>query len=243
MKFNNNKKLKLILACIYLVIISSFLYFFFSKYSLSEISSYEFIKSNREFIVDFKEKNILYLASCIFIFIVIWVCLLGLGTPVGLFAGFIFGKWFGTILAVISLSTGAALLYLFGKYFFFKLIKENLYSKFKYLEYKFKKNELILMILYRLLAIVPFPIANLLPVLFNIKIKNYFLGTLIGVTPAIFIQASIGSGINFVISNNKEFPSMVSMISYPEIYLPILGFFVISFLSYIFKKKSRIFSK
>ena len=243
MKFNNNKNLKLIFGFIYLVTISSFLYFFFSKYSLSEISSYEFIKLNREFIINIKENNILYLSLFIFIFIIIWVCFLGFGTPIGLLTGFIFGKWFGTILAVISLSIGATFLYLLGKYFFFSLIKKNLYSKFQYLEYKFNKNQLIIMILYRLFVIVPFAIANLLPIIFNVKIKNYFLGTLIGVTPALFIQASIGSGIDFVIGQNQELPNVITMIRYPEIYLPILGFFVIIFLSYILKKKFRLFSK
>ena len=47
-----------------------------------------------------------------------------------------------------------------------------------------------------------FAIQNLLPVLFNMKVKNYFFSTLIGLFPMVFILCAIGSGIEKIIEEN-----------------------------------------
>ena len=103
-----------------------------------------------------------------------WVFLLGFGSPIALVAGFIFGKWLGVLLAVSALSIGATILYIFVGYFFKDLIIEKFLSKFKNLETKFKKNEFIFFLVYRFVGGIPFPIANLLPILFNVKKKIIF---------------------------------------------------------------------
>ena len=75
-----------------------------------------------------------------------------------------------------------------------------------------------------------------MPVLFNIKLKNYFFGSLIGLTPQIFIFASLGSGLESVIMNNDSIPSMAEILLSKEIYLPILGFILLFFITLIIKK-------
>ena len=244
MKFkNNNAGLKFTLGFFYILLIIIFIWFIFTKYELQELDGYNFIKSNNEIIENFKNNNFILLFILFFLFIILWIFLLGFGTPIGLISGYIFGKWIGALLAIISLSVGALILYQFGKFFLYNFVKKKLYSKFFYLENKFKKNELVFMIIYRLLAIIPFPIANILPILFNVKNKNYFLGTLIGITPAIFIQSSFGSGIGHIIKYNDEFPGIFTMLSYRGIYLPIIAFFIIVILGFIFKKKFNLESK
>ena len=42
-----SKKLKLFIGLSYLILLSAFLYLFFSKFSFQEITSYDFIKENR----------------------------------------------------------------------------------------------------------------------------------------------------------------------------------------------------
>ena len=67
-----------------------FLWLFFSNFSLNEITSYEFIKNNRNFLIEIKESNFI-LTTIIFIFFtIIWVFLLGFGSPVSLLGGFYF---------------------------------------------------------------------------------------------------------------------------------------------------------
>ena len=55
----------------------------------------------------------------------------------------------------------------------------------------FKKNEFLYFLIYRFIGGLPFFIHNTLPVIFNVKIVNYFFGTLIGMIPQLFIMVSI----------------------------------------------------
>ena len=105
------------------------------------------------------------------------------------------------------------------------------------MKYKFKKNEFIYFLIYRFIGGIPFFIANILPTLFNIKIKNYFFGTLLGMAPQIFVMVSLGSGLENIINDNSVIPSFFDILFTPGIYLPILGFIVLIFISLIFKKK------
>ena len=41
----------------------------------------------------------------------------GFGSPLALFADFVFGKWFGLLFAVIGMTIGATLLYIFANFF------------------------------------------------------------------------------------------------------------------------------
>ena len=232
-----SKKLKTILGLFYLIVVSSFLYFLISRFSLADISSIKIIQSNAGKLNELKNNNLLWLSILFFIFTVFWVSLLGFGSPIILISGFVFGKWLGTILATLSLSVGALSLYLIGKYFFYEFLKKNLLSRFNKFEKMFSKNHLTIMIFFRFFGFVPFFVANLLPVIFNINIRNYFLGTLIGILPSIFIVSSFGSGLNEALYKFEEFPAIHSLLVLPEIYFPILGFVIVMLISFIFKKK------
>ena len=128
----NTKKIKLFIGLSYLLIICLFLYFFFSKFSLSEITSYDFIRNNRSYFIELKNSNLFFIAISFLILIIFWTFpLLGFGSPVVLIGGFLFGKWVGTILCILGLSIGATFLYLFGNYFLKDLIREKFLNKFQ----------------------------------------------------------------------------------------------------------------
>jgi uncharacterized membrane protein YdjX (TVP38/TMEM64 family) len=230
------KKIKIIIGIIYLILLFIFLYFFFSKFSLEEITTYKFIQINREYFANIKQTNTILISFAFMIFTIIWVLIMGFASPIVLAAGFIFGKWLGVLLAVSSLSIGATILYIFAGYFFKDLIIEKFLSKFKNLETKFKKNEFIFFLVYRIVGGIPFPIANLLPILFNVKKKNYFFGSFLGMMPQGFIITSLGSGISEIIKINDSMPSMIELLSSSEIYLPVVGFIFLVFLTIFLKK-------
>ena len=233
------KKVKIIMGLVYLVILSIFIYFLFNYFDFEDISSIKVIHSNQDQLNILKENNLILLISIFFLMTVLWVFLLGFGSPVALIGGFIFGKWIGTIIVTMSLSIGALCLYIFAKFFLYDFLKEKLFMKFKKLDLMFQKKQLLIMIIFRFVGIVPFFLANLLPVIFNINKKNYLLGTIIGIMPAIFIMVSLGSGINEAIYSFEEFPSLLSLISLPEIYIPVVGFFILLILSILLKGKFK----
>ena len=233
----NENKLKIILGIIYLSIVTGFLLLFFSYFSFDDFSSFELIKNNRDKLNDIKNSNLLIASILFFIGVIIWVMLLGFGSPVFLVGGFVFGKWIGTILIVFGLSIGATLLYISANYFFKDLIKKKFSSKFSNLTEKFKENEFTFFLIYRFVGGIPFFISNILPTLFNVKIRNFFFGSVIGMTPQLFVGASLGAGLNKVIENNQELPIMLDIILTPDIYLPIIGMIILVLVGFIIRKK------
>ncbi len=233
----NTKKFKIYLGILYVLLISTFLYFFFSKFTLQEISSYEFIKNNVDYFSNLKDKNYYTLLLTFFLFVVFWVLLLGFGSPVALASGFIFGKWIGTIIIAISLSVGSLLLYLIANFFFRDLVQQKLGNRMVFLKDLFKKNEFLYFLAYRFIGGLPFFIHNTLPVIFNIRIINYFFGTLLGMIPQLFIMVSIGSGLEKIIKTNNSPPSFFEIIASKDIYLPLIAFIAIVIISIFLKKK------
>ena len=234
---NNENKLKIILGIIYLSIVSGFLLLFFSHFSFDEFSSFELIKINRDKLNDIKNSN-LFIASILFtIGVIIWVMLLGFGSPVTLVGGFIFGKWLGTILVVLGLSIGATFLYLTANFFFKDIIEKKFSSKFSNLTERFKKNEFTFFLIYRFVGGIPFFISNILPTLFNVKIINFFFGSIIGMLPQLFVGASLGAGLNKVIENNEKLPTIFDILLNPDIYLPIIGLMIFVLMGFLIKKK------
>ncbi len=220
------KKIKLFIGLSYLTLIMIFLFLFFSKFSLQEITSYDFIKENRLYFLELKNSNF-FLVSLIFLFFtILWVFpFLGFGSPVALLGGFILGKWFGTLIVVLGMSIGATFLYIFGNYFLKEIIRDKFLKKFTKLEIKFKSSEFFYLLIYRFIGGIPWQLSCLLPTLFNVKISNFFFATFIGIIPQIFLAVSIGEGLEKIIEENTEIPKLTDIIFYPDIYIPIIAFF------------------
>ena len=231
-----SKKVKIILGLFYLLVVSSFLYFFLSKFTLEELTSYEFIKNNRDYFFGLRQANLLLLCTIFILSTISWVVMAGFGLPVSLLAGFIFGKWLGTFVLLIGMTIGATILYMLGNYFFKQVIKKKFLNRFKNLEVKFKKSEFTYLLIYRFIGGIPFALSNVLPCIFNVRVSNFFWATLIGITPQLFLIVSIGSGLEEVINKNLEAPRMKDIIYSPEIYIPMIAFVALIIISIITRK-------
>ncbi len=236
------KKIKIYIGLFYLTIVGIFLYYLFSKFSLEQLSSYEFIKDNVEHLSKIKTKNIFLLCLLFLLFTILWVFpFLGFGSPVALLAGFILGKWLGTFIVVVGLSVGASFLYVFANFFLKDIVREKFLNKFQNLEIKFKNSEFIYLLIYRFIGGIPWQLSCILPTLFNVRVTNFFLATLIGIVPQIFLVVSIGNGLETIIRQNLKPPGIIDIISSPNIYFPLGAFFILIittiFLRKIFYKK------
>ena len=230
------KKIKLYIGLFYISIVSFFLYFLFSKFTFQEVTSYEFIKNNINYFNELKQTNLFLLGLIFIVFATFWVFAAGFGTPLALFAGFIFGKWFGLLFALIGMTLGATCLYIFANFFLKEIIKEKFLNRFQNLEEKFKKSEFIYLVFWRFVGGIPFQIQNILPCIFNVKLLNYFWATLLGMTPSLFLIVSIGSGLEEIIDQNLEAPSLIDLIISPAIYIPLLAFFSLLLVTIFFRK-------
>tara|TARA_Y100001935_G_scaffold181698_1_gene150467 strand:+ start:57 stop:779 length:723 start_codon:yes stop_codon:yes gene_type:complete len=232
------KKTKIIIGLSYLVLMTIFVILFFSKFSIQEITSYDFIRENRLYFSNLKNSN-LFLISIIFLmFTIFWVFpFLGFGSPIALLGGFIFGKWLGTLIVVLGMSIGATFLYIFGNYFLKDLIREKFLNKYQNLEKKFKNSEFYYLLIYRFIGGIPWQLSCILPTIFDVRVKNFFFASLIGIVPQIFLAVSIGSGFEKIIDQNSNVPEIKDIIFSPEIYIPIIAFFSLV-LTTIFLRKS-----
>ena len=232
-----SNKFKLFIGIIYLILICLFLYFFFSKFSLQELTSYDFIRENRSYFFELKNSNLILVFFIFLVLTILWVFpFLGFGSPVALIGGFIFGKWVGTLVVVLGISTGGTLLYMFGNYFLKDFIRKKFLEKYKSLEIKFKKSEFIYLLIYRIVGGVPWQISCLLPTIFNVRVSIFYIATLIGIIPSTFLIVSIGSGLEKIIDENIKPPGILDVIFFPEIYIPLLIFFCLILTTILLKK-------
>jgi len=228
---------KIYLGGIYLVVLCIAIYFFWLNFEVKDLTSYELIKENRETILKYKYNNIFFLTIVFFvvtIFLNLLLCPMLLPT---LIIGFIFGKWLGTLILIFGNTLGGFLLYLLAKTFFSDLVEKKFKKKFSKFIHLFNKNETIYFMCFRFIGGggTPFPIQNVLPVLFNMSAKNYIIATLLGIIPTTFVTVALGSGIEKIIDKNAEL-SFLPVVQSPEIYLPIIGFFIILIVAFSIKR-------
>ena len=232
-----SKNIKIAVGLIYILCLGMILYGFFIFVDVTQLNDYIYIRDKTQFLIEIRDQNLLLFTTLFFLFSILWILLLGFATPIALIAGFLFGKIYGTLISVFGFTLGCTLLYVFANQYFKIFILKKLSKKISKFKGIFNKNEFLYFMIFRFAGGggTPFAIQNLLPVIFNMKVKNYFFSTLIGLFPMIFILCAIGSGIEKIIENNID-PSFFTMIQNKEILFPIIGFFVILIFSFILRK-------
>ena len=233
-----SKNLKIFLGISYLLILFVFLYFIFTTIQVNRLGEFSYYKEIQSDLKIYISSNILINLIYFFIFAIIWVALLGFGSPILIISGILFGQWLGTIISVISISFGALILYTIGNFFFKDIVTRLLEKKLEKYIRLFQKNEFFYFFIYRFIGGlgIPFGLQNLIPILFKMKKINYFLASFFGFIPGFFIINTIGAGLNTYIEQSESF-SMIDLILTKEIYLPILMFAGLMILSLAIKKK------
>ena len=233
-----SKNLKIFLGISYLILLFVFLYFIFTDIEITKLNDFSYYKDLQGDLSNHMSEKIITNIIYFFIFAVIWVALLGFGSPLLIISGILFGKWVGTLISVISISVGALILYVIWNFFFRDLVKKILEKKFEKYIFLFKKNEFYYFFIYRFIGGlgVPFGLQNLIPILFGMKKLSYFFSSFFGFIPGFFIFNTIGSGLNSYVAQSEKF-NMIDFILSPAIHSPILMFACLMIISFIIKKK------
>ena len=205
---------------------------------LRDYLSYETLRNNHESLVNFKNEN--YWVTVI-IFIISYITLVTFalpGSPIAsLTGGFLFGLAFGTFLNVTAAATGATLIFLAAKNGFGNKLTQRIDASegsIRKIRDGIKRDEISYLLLIRLIPIIPFAVANLVPALFGVSLRNFFFTTYIGIIPGGLVFTWLGSGLSDIFKQNQE--PKFSIIF--EIYVigPILCLCLLSFLPIILKK-------
>ena len=231
---NRLSKIKIFLGLAYLGIVSLVVIAFF-YFGANTFLSPSYLVENKNYIFELRDQNLFLISSVYFFFSIIWVFLMGFGTPLVIFAGFAFGTILGSILSIFSFTIGATLLYLFANHYFKDLVEKYLGTKYASIKQNVNQNELSYFFSLRVIPGIPFPIKNLLPVLFNMKLKNFFLATLFGEAVPIIISVSIFSGLSNAFESDKDLN--LNLLFSPEIFFPLLALAMMSLIANFVKKK------
>ena len=233
-----NINYKVVFGSIYVLCLGIFLFFVFSYLDFKDLTNYSYIRDNTKELLDFKNNNYFLLVLLFSIFSIIWIIFLGFGSPLAIISGFVFGKWIGTIISVISFSIGCTLLYIIASIYFRDLIIKHLEKKIYKFKSLFRKNEFFYFMVFRFCGGggIPFGLQNVLPVIFDMSKKNYFYSTFLGLIPTLLIINSLGSGIENLIDKNINL-TFKDIIFDPGIYWPILIFLLFLLISIFIKGK------
>ena len=138
-------------------------------------------------------------APLVFILIFIIASVLFLpGSILSFTGGAIFGSIIGTIYTIIGATIGATLAFLFARHFtrsFFQESIERKYKKIKEFNNKLEKKGFFTVIFLRLIPIFPFNGLNLALGITKVKLKDYILGTFLGIIPGSFLYAYLGDSV------------------------------------------------
>ncbi len=233
-----SKNLKLFLGISYIVILFLFLFLIFSFIEIGRLNDFLYYKELQAILEKTISDNLFVNILIFFVFCIVWVSLLGFGSPLLLISGILFGKWIGTLVSVISISTGALILYIIANFFFRDLISNLFKKRFSKYIHLFKKNEFYYFLAFRLAGGlgIPFGFQNILPIIFNINKLNYFFASFFGFIPVFFITNTIGAGLNEYIKQADNF-SFLNLIMSKEIFIPLCIFIIILITAGFIKKK------
>ena len=194
--------------------------------------------SNLENIQNYISLNYIFSIS---IFITLYgfliLCNFPMASLLSMTSGFLFGTWVGGMIAIVGGTLGAFGIFGIAKYFFSDFVKKNILNKYSFIENYFKRNDLELMFLIRIIPAVPFFAQNLILAGLGADNKKFFYTTLLGLAPWSFIFCSIGQGLEEIFVNQTDIS--FSLIAQPEYLIPISTIAFLVVLVILFKKRFK----
>lgn len=206
-------------------------------FALRDYLTFETLRDNREALIAFRDQNY---ALTILVFLGIYVMIVGFSLPGASVAtitgGFLFGTVFGVLANVTGATLGAVVIFLAARMGLGETLKarmdasEGLVRKVKA---GIDENQWSMLFFIRLVPVVPFFVANLIPAFLGVPLYRFVISTFLGIIPGSLVFTSIGAGLGSVFARG-ETPDF-GIIFEPHILLPILGLCALSVLPVVMK--------
>lgn len=193
--------------------------------ALRDELSFEALARHREALLAFRDAQYLW---SVLVFLLAYVVLVALSLPGGTVAtltgGFLFGLFPGVLYNVAAAGTGAILVFLAARIGFGAALARKLDAaggKAARLQESLRANEWSILFLMRLVPLVPFFIANLIPAFVGTSLPRFAVSTYIGIIPGALVFTSVGAGLGEVFAQGAA-PDL-GVIFTPPVLLPLLG--------------------
>jgi uncharacterized membrane protein YdjX (TVP38/TMEM64 family) len=196
--------------------------------------SMDSLRDNREFLSGLVANNFVLVMLG---FIATYAVLVAISFPgagfLSIFGGFLFGTLTGGFANVIGATIGATSIFLAARYAFGDALSKKAGPYMQKFEKGLKENELSYLFILRLIPAFPFFIVNIVPALFDVKIRNYMLSTFFGIIPGALVYASVGAGVGAIFDSGGE-ANLAGLMFQPKVFGPILGLIALSLLPIIY---------
>ena len=206
-------------------------------FALRDYLTFETLRDNREALIAFRDQHY---ALTILVFLGIYIMIVGFSLPGASVAtitgGFLFGTVFGVLANVTGATLGAVVIFLAARMGLGETLKarmdasEGLVRKVKA---GIDENQWSMLFFIRLVPVVPFFVANLIPAFLGVPLYRFVISTFLGIIPGSLLFTSIGAGLGSVFARG-ETPDF-GIIFEPHILLPILGLCALSVLPVVLK--------
>ncbi|MEP2639268.1 MULTISPECIES: VTT domain-containing protein [Roseobacteraceae] len=206
-------------------------------FTLRDYISFDALRDNREALIAFRDGNFMLTAL---VFLLAYIVIVAFSLPGALIAtltgGFLFGTLGGAALSVTAATTGAAVIFLAARYGLGEKLKARMDASqgtVRKIKEGIDDNQWSMLFFLRLVPVVPFFVANLVPAFLAVPLHRFVISTFLGIIPGSLVYASVGAGLGTVFERG-ETPNF-GIIFEPHILAPILGLSALSLLPVLIK--------
>lgn len=205
--------------------------------SLGDRLSFQTLADNRETLVAFRDANFgVTVAAFIGVYALFVAFSLPGATILTLTGGFLFATFPGALFNVTGATLGAIGIFLAARWGLGEKLAARMESsegRVHRIKQGIDANQWEMLFLIRLMPIVPFFVANLLPALVGVRLDRFVITTFLGIIPGAVVYTSVGAGLGEVFARG-ETPNL-GIIFEPHILLPILGLAALAALPILIK--------
>ena len=167
--------------------------------------SLEALVANREAIGAFVTEHRILALLC---YVGLYIAAVALSVPGAVLltvgGGFLFGVVVGASAAVIGATTGATLIFLLARTALGEPLLRRAGPRAQLLAQGFRSDAFSYLLFLRLVPAFPFFLVNLVPALAGVRLGPFVAATALGVIPASFVYAFAGTGLDSVITAQKN---------------------------------------
>lgn len=114
---------------------------------------------------------------------------------------FVFGPTMGAIYSLFGLLANAIALYAIGHALGHQTVRQLAGKRVHQISHQLGRHGLLTMVTLRLLPLAPYTVVNLVSGASHIKLREYTLGTTIGISPALFVMTLLGTQLQSTLNN------------------------------------------
>jgi len=202
---------------------------------VSDYVSYEALKAHHTTLTGWVETHLLLMLTG---YVAAYAAMTALSLPGGLLmsivGGFLFGRFLGTGAIVVGATTGATLLFLAARSSIGETLRARAGPRLKRLEEGFRRDAFNYLLVLRLVPLFPFFLVNLAPAFLGVPLRTYLAATIIGIIPASFVFAQVGTGLGSLLESDQELS--LSGILTPDILAALLGLAALALVPVVYRR-------